>query len=255
MSMLVADCPRCGARTITFDVTAQAYCGTEYGWQNYYEIFCVCRGCHRPTIFLVSLNTRAHGADYHKELYKENGLVKYHATLNPHFDIERFISIRDNVVHKPPEHSPNDIENAFNEGAVCLAIGCNNAAATMFRLCLDLVTRPLLPPIEETEIGRRVGPNAKARRDLGLRLAWMFDNGILPSDLRELATCVREDANDGAHVGNLTKEDAEDLLDFTTELLDRLVTEPKRLELARERREARRASRRGGPGTERGLPK
>jgi hypothetical protein len=58
--------------------------------------------------------------------------------------------------------------------------------------------------------------------------------------LRELAKCIREDANDGAHVGNLSKEDAEDLLDFTTTLLERLFTEPRRLELANERRQQRR---------------
>jgi hypothetical protein len=64
----------------------------------------------------------------------------------------------------------------------------------------------------------------------------------LPSDLRELAKCIREDANDGAHVGNLTKEVAEDLLDFKTALLERLFTEPKRLKLAEVRRRARRSS-------------
>jgi hypothetical protein len=51
---------------------------------------------------------------------------------------------------------------------------------------------------------------------------------------------VREDGNDGAHDGTLGKEDAEDLLDFTTALLERIYTEPERLRLAQERREKRR---------------
>jgi hypothetical protein len=42
-------------------------------------------------------------------------------------------------------------------------------------------------------------------------------------------------------VGYLTKDDAEDLLDFTTALLERLITEPKKLELAEARRQTRRA--------------
>jgi hypothetical protein len=108
----------------------------------------------------------------------------------------------------------------------------------MFRLCVDLTTRPLLPAQKDSTTPQ---PNSKQRRDLGLRLVWLFDHGKLPSDLRELAKCVREDANDAAHVGNLTKEDAEDLLDFTTALLERLITEPKKLELAEARRKARRA--------------
>jgi hypothetical protein len=87
------------------------------------------------------------------------------------------------------------------------------------------------------------GLNSKTRRDLGLRLPWLFDNGILPADLRALSSCVREDGNDGAHAGTLKKEDAQDLLDFTTALLERIFTEPERLRLAEERRAQRRAAR------------
>jgi hypothetical protein len=68
----------------------------------------------------------------------------------------------------------------------------------------------------------------------------LFENRLLPSDLRELAHCIKEEGNDGAHAGTLTKEDAEDLLDFTVALLERLVTEPKKLKLAEERRQDRR---------------
>jgi hypothetical protein len=70
---------------------------------------------------------------------------------------------------------------------------------------------------------------------------WLFENNRLPSTLRELAKCIREDGNDGAHTGPLIKIDAEDLSDFTTSLLERLFTEPKRLELAENRRAMRRA--------------
>lgn len=88
------------------------------------------------------------------------------------FEINRFISVRDNTAQKPPEHLPEEIENAFNEGAACLTIGCNNAAATIFRLCVDLATRSLLPePADLT----KAQPNSRTRRDLGLRLTWLFD--------------------------------------------------------------------------------
>ena len=83
-------------------------------------------------------------------------------------------------------------------------------------------------------------PNSKTRRDLAPRLAWLFERGSLPSDLKALSSCIREDGNDAAHIGSLTKVDAEDLLDFTTALLERLITEPKRLEAALERRTKRR---------------
>ena len=87
------------------------------------------------------------------------------------------------------------------------------------------------------------GLNAKTRRDLGLRIPWLFENGHLPEALKELSSCIKEDGNDGAHGGNLSEADAADLLDFSAALLERIYTEPERLRLAKERREARRAER------------
>jgi hypothetical protein len=234
MSLLVANCPRCGSQHITFDVRAELVVGIQYDWQQHYEVFCVCRNCHRATIFVLSLSEYR----LRDNFYKPNGLVKYEDALNQFFRIEGFVSLRDQVSRTPPEHLPDEITKGFKEGAACLTIGCNNAAATMFRLCVDLATRPLLPePADAT----KPQPNGKTRRDLGLRLQWLFDNGFLPPALRELAKCIREDANDGAHVGSLTPADAEDVADFTAALLERLFTEPKRLELAEQKRAERRA--------------
>ena len=233
MSMLVADCPRCGANSITFDIGAQVFRYSHYGWQKFYEIFSICRQCSSPTIFLVSLDK----IELQEAFDKPDALVKYEAALNPYFRIERYISLRDDVYLSPPEHLPENIADAFNEGAACLSIACYNAAATMFRLCLDIATRPLLPDPDDAD---KPQPNGKQRRDLGLRLPWLFENGLLPIALRDLAQCIREDANDAAHAGNLDKAGAEDVLDFTTVLLERLYTEPERLKLAEERREARR---------------
>jgi hypothetical protein len=129
---------------------------------------------------------------------------------------------------------PDQVATAFHEGAVSVAVGNWNAAGTMFRLAIDLTTRSMLPPEDVPSL------NKKVRRDLGLRLPWLFDNGLLPSDLRELSTCIHQDGNDGAHSATLTEEDAQDLLEFATALLQRLFTEPKRLELAKERRDQRR---------------
>ena len=148
--------------------------------------------------------------------------------------IDGFISQKDAAAIEPPEHLPERIAAAFTEGAKCLAIGCHNGAGTMFRLCVDLATRRMLPEVDEPKL------NAQVRRNLGLRLPWLFDTGRLPEALRDLSSCVKEDGNDGAHEGTLSKEDAYDLLDFTTALLERMYTEPERLRLAKERRDARR---------------
>ncbi|MFS2017384.1 DUF4145 domain-containing protein [Massilia sp. CT11-108] len=156
--------------------------------------------------------------------------------INGFVNVERYLSIGDIAAEPPPEYLPEHILAAFNEGAKCLAVGCFNAAGTMFRLCVDMTTKEKLPS------GDVEGLNSKTRRDLGLRLPWLFDNRYLPEDLRDLSHCIKEDGNDGAHQGTLTEADALDLLDFTTELLERIYTQPEKVKLAAERRAQRRST-------------
>lgn len=230
MSELVTDCPRCGANKITFDLLAATMVGVQYNWQRWYEAFCVCRHCAKSTIFVLA----DRGIDEQKAINKFS-LEKLPSAANDYVRIERYISVRDRPSVPPPEHIPESILSVFAEGATCLSVGCFNAAGTMFRLCVDLSTSGLLP---EQDIN---GLNGKIRRSLGLRLTWLLDQRLLPEALRDLSHCIKEDGNDGAHAGTLNKADAEDLLDFTTALLERLYTEPRRLELANARRAARRA--------------
>jgi len=230
MSELVADCPRCGASRITFDLVSQTHVTTRYDWQRWYEAFCICRHCGRSTVFVLADK----GIDEGKLLLKSS-LAQITGAVNGLVRIESFISLKDRAAIAPPDHLPNQIGAVFHEGSTCLAVGCFNAAGTMFRLCVDFATKSLLPEADE-------GPNSKVRRNLGLRLPWLFDHDLLPESLRELSSCIKEDGNDGAHEGSLKKEDAEDLLDFTTALLERLYTEPERLRLAKDRREQRRGN-------------
>lgn len=229
MAELVANCPRCASRHITFDITAAKTYRIEYGWQHWYEAFGICRNCGRTTVFVLSESVNGDHDYVHK-----TGLVKVEKSLNNFVDIKGHISLKDSASVAPPEFLPKEIDAVFQEGATCLAVGCYNAAGTMFRLCVDLATRSMLPPEDVP------GLNAKTRRDLGLRLPWLFETGRLPGSLKDLSSCIKEDGNDGAHAGNLTEPDADDLLDFTSALLERIYTEPERLKLAKERRDARR---------------
>ena len=230
MAELVADCSRCGSKRITFDLTQENLLGMKHSWQQWYEAFCVCRHCRKASIFVLAQELHPDKSIVHK-----NGLVKLTGAVNQLMRIEGIVSKKDDASVEPPQYLPQPIELAFREGAMCLAVSCYNAAGTMFRLCVDLATRSLLPD------GEIAGLNPKVRRDLGLRLPWLFANNLLPAALHDLSTCIKDDGNDGAHAGTLGKDDAEDLLDFTTALLERLYTEPEVLKLAKERREARRA--------------
>jgi hypothetical protein len=229
MAILITDCPRCPANHVTFDVLSSKQVDVRYGWQRWFETFCICRHCHSSTVFVLSASTRAH-----IEFFNNKKPEQVNGSLNDYMEIEGFISIKDRIRFAPPDHIPPEIAAAFNEGATCISVECWNAAGTMFRLCVDLATKPMLPPDGTPGIKRR------DRRDLGLRLPWLFKNGRLDPGIEPLSTCIREDGNDGAHMGALNKEDAEDLHDFTTALLERIYTEPERLKLAERRRDARR---------------
>jgi hypothetical protein len=229
MPELVANCPRCGAQQHTCDVVAMLPTVMQHGWQHWYEAFAVCRNCSRSTVFVLSEDT---GHDIH--IFEDKSPMKLTESLNNYFRIDGYVSQKDADAVDPPDHVPSDIGKIFKEATTCYAARCWNAAGCMFRTCLDLATRPMLPD------GEAEGLNSKTRRDLGLRLPWLFANGRLPSDLQDLSTCVREDGNDGAHQGTLTKVEADDLLDFTIAMLERIFTEPKRIQLATKRREERR---------------
>ena len=230
MSTLVADCPRCHSKNMTFDLRDVLIVDERYSWQRIYEMPCICRHCHRFTTFVASQSHIQHS----DQLREPGFLRKYDGSANDYIDVTGFISLKDNAGVSPPEDLDNEIKGLFIEGATSLIVGCPNAAAAMFRACIDNATRGLLPD------GEANGLNPKVRRDLGLRLPWLFERNLLAKDLQELSRCIREDGNDGVHVGNLKRDDAEDLLDFTLALLDRLVSEPARLKVAQLRRDERR---------------
>lgn len=229
MPELVADCPRCKSKKITFDLLQHTLVSVRANWQHWFETFCVCRYCKSSTVFLLSQMNYDDS-----KILREIGPANIKRPVNDYMKIEGFISLKDFANIPPPEHIPENIKAAFIEGTTCLTAGCYNAAATMFRLCIDLASRFKLPTEDFPDL------NAKVRRDLGLRLPWLFNNNNLPEDLRELSMCVKEDGNDGAHLGSIRKEDAEDLFDFTMALLERIYTEPERIRNAKLRRAARR---------------
>jgi hypothetical protein len=237
MAILVNDCPRCRAKNMTFDVRADTQVDTHHGWQRWFEAFCVCRHCHNSIIFVLAQKPTGE-----PDFWAKNSPSNFNASLNSAFTIEGYICLKDVGAVSTPEHVPGPVATVFHEGAVSVAVGNWNAAGAMFRAAIDLATRPMLPK-EPTPPEKDVeGLNKRVRRDLGIRLPWLFDNGHLPSDLRELSRCVHQDGNDGAHAGTLSGHDAHDLLDFATALLERIFTEPERLRLAQERRDRRRQS-------------
>lgn len=237
MPMLVTNCPRCGSQHTTFDVKSGVEAGESHGWQKHYELFCQCRQCFKSVIFQVSHRDY----EFAERTSKLSDVMKIEAGINYVFRIDGYINLKDNNKACAPEHLPKNVKDAFDEAATCLAVGCYNASAAMFRLSIDAASKGLLPSESSTAFTGQM-PNQRERTVLASRLEWLFKQGILSETLRNLAKCVRDDGNDGAHDGTLAKAEAEDLLDFSTELLERIFTEPERLRMTEERRIQRRSS-------------
>ena len=126
MAELVANCPRCEAQSITFDVKAFNFLEKDEYSGEHYEVFGICRRCSRGTIFVVS-------GMLDQQVMKEQA-------LNQFVKVQGFINLKDQATVAPPEHVPPNIANAFREAATCLSVECWNAAGTMFRLCVDVAT-------------------------------------------------------------------------------------------------------------------
>lgn len=215
---------------MTFDILADVYMGTEYNWKHYHEVTARCRRCHRPSLLLVGL----HDIERKDQYGKDGSITVTSGDLGKVFRFERVISTADLAANEAPGFLPENIDRAFREGTRCLAIGCHNAAAAMFRLCLDLATKSMLP-----EAGTDGGPNNHQRKNLAPRLEWLFAQNHLPADLQELSVAVKDYGNDGAHDGDLDENEADDLYDFAFALLERLYTQPARLAEMRARRDGR----------------
>jgi hypothetical protein len=218
---------------MTFDVVADVHAGTQYDWLHHFEICVICRRCNRPSLLHIKL-----ADSQQKHTFAKTGSVtKAGGDLEPRFKPAGFIDWTAVNARPCPESLPAEIEAAFKEGAACLAVNCPNAAGAMFRLCLDLATKGLLPSPEAED-----GPSKQDRRNLAPRLRWLFDHSVLPTDLRDLSQAVKEHGDDGAHDGSLSEHDAEDIYDFAFALLERLFTFPARIEAAKKKRDERRKS-------------
>ena len=233
MPILVADCPRCGTKEMTFDVYYANKLAPDEVWQTRYEAPSVCRRCSRTTIFVIE--SRWNTKDALARLLQTTKLMDFTRSLNVYFDVPNYISLKDASAEDPPAHLPATIEAAFREAATCISVRCWNAAGSMFRLSVDLATKDLLPPPGTP------GIKTRERKVLAERIAWLIENGRIPRDLEDLSHSIREDGNDGTHDGTLTKDDALDMHDFTRALLERFYTEPEKVKIALARRIERRA--------------
>ncbi len=242
---LFANCPICG-KTAKFEIKNSNGCS----YHNYYdsieefletcspdemcrryELFAMCGVCHFGSIFVVSEPFN----DATSEVRTRPLPMDIKGSLNGMFDIEGIVRICDNVAVPSPKFITRDIGKAFREGTDCLSIRCWNAACAMFRACLDLATKDMLPE-DNVE-----GLTAEHRGKLAPRIKWLHAAGVLPDDLKDLAECIKDDGNEGVHEVILTKEDAMEVFNFTVMLLEYVYTAPAMRKDAKKKRDVRKA--------------
>ena len=240
MSSFVFDCPNCSAKKSTFDVKGYERRNFHNDRLHFWYLFGTCRFCKTSMSFnadfkmdsLYNLKQKNHQV-VSLVISEITEILKSPTDLSTWFDRFQYTPILP-ATETPPEYLPSEVEIIFKEAAKCFSIGCYNAAGAMFRLCLDITTKQIL----DNHLNKN--PTANDKKTIHSRLKWIFENEILPSDLEDLSRGIKDDGNDAAHDGSLNKDDAEDLLDFTYILLERVYTEPERVKIAAQRRVARR---------------
>lgn len=240
MSTFIFDCPKCSAKKSTFDVNGYEPRGfTTFNYNSWY-LFSTCRSCMVSICIDAILSYNAtnslnskHGSKTNLKIQAIREFLRGGNDIANFFINFQYSPILPNV-ETPPEHLPAEVEAFFKEAAQCYATGCYNASGAMFRLCLDITTKNIINQFEN------LNPTNDDKKTIHNRLNWIFKNSILPKQLEDLSRCIKNDGNDAAHDGSLSKDDAADLLDFTYILLERIYTEPARIENANQRRVERR---------------
>ncbi len=231
--MINDDCPRCCAQNMTFDVMSynDFGIGETYEMPRQYEIFAVCRNCKKATTFFVTQRKEIRADSFsHPDI-----IMRIRDSLNLYFVVNDFIRLSENPPQSPPEFIPDNIRAVFEEGAISISTKSWNAAGGMFRLCLDLTTKNMISEDKPEDLPK------DAKNKLAPRIDWLFKEKRLPEDLKDIASIIRQDGNDGAHDGTLQEHDALTLLEFTVELLEDIYTRKAKKEIANKRTQDRRA--------------
>lgn len=235
MSFVVSNCNYCRTKNIRLDNKGFNRIN-PYQW----DILAICSNCNSPTVYRLSQNANV---DYPiseqlkntKKLEDIRGL-----NLSLYFSIGSTVVPPKGEIVPCPSYVPLKIQTVFDEATLCFANSCYTASGAMFRLCLDITTKELLKEWLESNTDSNNHPNSAQKDKLFNRIEFLIDKCVIPSDLKEYAHHIRLDGNEAAHEGSTEKQDAEDLLDFTELFLERIYTMKKQLELAQERRLARR---------------
>jgi hypothetical protein len=214
MPSIVTECPHCGAEKIGFPIIAERRRASIVRTPNVtrssiWDCLATCSGCEAGVLLVFG-----HNADVS---------AQHQSPANCPSDPRVWGYVLNLVLPAPkpshaPDHLPDPLPNLFLQAADALKRSSWDASGAMSRKTVDVCTKLLMK--EE----------AKQYRDMKPRIDALAASGALTPQLKEWAHQVRLDGNDAVHDEDpFTKDEAEELLDFTELFLTYVYALPGRL--------------------------
>ncbi|AZS50057.1 DUF4145 domain-containing protein [Entomomonas moraniae] len=219
MPTLTADCPHCFTKNTFFKgLNAYAIC-EDAGYLTFQ-----CQHCKNIVLTLVddASNQSRRFTQFDFSL-DANKIINGWEVLNiwPNFPKPKTL-----------DYLPESVAKRYIEAQEQLAEGRFETAISICRKSLDIAT---VLTLEEKQAkdgeGNILTKEALVKRPLKRRIELLFENNLITKDMESWAHIIREDANDAIHTDIIfTKEEAQELLDFTEVFLMYLYTLPKMVE-------------------------
>lgn len=212
MSVLVMQCPHCGAENMTFHVMkAVGHLKPECS-----SVIALCAGCDDPVVLKLFTHISGLRGDalvaYEGNLFDNRGIFKQGTWPSP-------------SAPEVPAGTPDKVARSFVEAATSRKAKLWNAACSSYRRCMELALKQFAPDVEAWKLEKRIDKLAAEHR-------------ITPA-IQEWAHELRLDGNEALHgEEDATEEMAEQMHHLTHFLLTYLYTLPQQIAEVRARREA-----------------
>ncbi|MGL0787553.1 DUF4145 domain-containing protein [Xanthomonas translucens pv. undulosa] len=201
MTILVSNCPHCGAERMSMNYVAAIQPAHQVGIAAF-----SCNGCHELNcVRFFHSDSSVQWVQAASGEFEETGKHRFGLHI-----LARYPTPKTSAA--PGGLSPA-VARAYLQGVDNARRGHSDAAASMFRKAIDVATRELDPSF--------AGKNLAPRIDL------LAEKGRLTADLKEWAHLIRLDGNQGAHDDEeLTTAEIDQLHAFTELFLTYTFTLP-----------------------------
>jgi hypothetical protein len=205
MAIIDLTCPHCHIENVMFSSVGETRLDMA-GSIHMFSLFLSCQNCKKGVVATVGISGQ-------NEIHRTHGNIR---------DFKHRLELKE-VYPAPltvdaPEHTPPNIANFFRQAKTAFRASSASknlgfdAAATMARKSIETACK-------------HIDPDSKG--SLYDRIESLAEQDFITPDMKDWAHEIRDIGNDGSHETEpLSKEDAEDVLNFTEMFLMYLFTLP-----------------------------